>query len=337
MSTYITSEIFNELEKKLMLAKKSLLIISPYVTKNAAKRIIELVKNRNINKDCRLVTLPPGNEYIKGATDPEALFMLQKEGFKIRVLNNLHAKIYVIDEEVILLGSANFTSKGLGLIQEPNRELMIIDRLTSDELEAIENEFWNDSMKFDFDESTQKKIKEICEKYSEIKEKIYNLKDVFSEVFNIPQNPYEELLFKLKSQNIISNFSCIEKGMGKHAYIINDKNRVKIFRSQNHLKIQKYEEYFNYKIHSKSANNINARKVRAVIFMLEEPDRFICLPTTFVIENIIKKQNNKNKKYWHFQIVRTNEGIQLNVRTTKRKLSYEVSKYEGKMNYKFYK
>ena len=84
-------------------------------------RLISLLKNKNLY--LKFLTLTPGEEYITGATDLNAIMALQDFGFEVRMLPFLHAKIYIIDNKTLMLGSANFTNRGLGLGKTQNREI----------------------------------------------------------------------------------------------------------------------------------------------------------------------------------------------------------------------
>ncbi|MDF2650076.1 MAG: hypothetical protein K0Q73_5881 [Paenibacillus sp.] len=76
-------------------AEHEVFIVSPYVTKEVVAHFIK--QNKKVSTlNLRFVTRPPGIDYVTGATDPEALLLLQQAGFKIRMLPKLHAKLYVL-------------------------------------------------------------------------------------------------------------------------------------------------------------------------------------------------------------------------------------------------
>ncbi|WP_350643554.1 phospholipase D-like domain-containing protein, partial [Psychrobacter sp. HY3-MNA-CIBAN-0198] len=62
------------------------------------------------------------NDFAQGASDINALRECINNGFSVKALSNLHAKIYQIDQEIIFNGSANLTGKGLAIVNNSNLE-----------------------------------------------------------------------------------------------------------------------------------------------------------------------------------------------------------------------
>jgi uncharacterized protein YqfB (UPF0267 family) len=61
-------------------------------------------------------------DFAKGASDLNALRDCINNGYQVKALVNLHAKIYQIDHDTIFNGSANLTGKGLALVNNGNLE-----------------------------------------------------------------------------------------------------------------------------------------------------------------------------------------------------------------------
>jgi hypothetical protein len=61
-------------------------------------------------------------DFVKGASDLNALRDCINNGYQVKALVNLHAKIYQIDHDTIFNGSANLTGKGLALVNNGNLE-----------------------------------------------------------------------------------------------------------------------------------------------------------------------------------------------------------------------
>jgi hypothetical protein len=70
----LTNELIDRLIREIKKAKQKILIISPYVTKEAVECIVQYCKGKKLVLN--LVTLPPGLEYVTGATDPAALLLI---------------------------------------------------------------------------------------------------------------------------------------------------------------------------------------------------------------------------------------------------------------------
>jgi hypothetical protein len=97
----------------------NLTIISAYITTPAIEWIVEYIKPTcSVTVVGRL--LP--NDFISGGSDFTAVKLALSNGWDIRWLAALHAKIYLCDRDRIFVGSANFTTKGLKLSGHGNLE-----------------------------------------------------------------------------------------------------------------------------------------------------------------------------------------------------------------------
>lgn len=83
---------------------------------------------------CTIITRFDRDLFINGSSSIEALSLLNQAGVEIIALQNLHTKLYIIDNQIVFTGSANFTQKGLTenielllLIQEPEEALPFIN------------------------------------------------------------------------------------------------------------------------------------------------------------------------------------------------------------------
>lgn len=64
-------------------------------------------------------------DFIRGASDLNAVRMLLEQGHTVKSLSSLHAKIIYIDNKKVFLGSANCTGRGLGLVEHHNLEASV--------------------------------------------------------------------------------------------------------------------------------------------------------------------------------------------------------------------
>lgn len=96
-------ETFIELVKS---SKEKIYLSSPYIKFNIAKLIIDNKKN---NIDFRIMTkFTPSNLY-HNSLDIEAIELFKINSWKIKNMSNLHAKIYIFDNNAIIT-SANLTN-----------------------------------------------------------------------------------------------------------------------------------------------------------------------------------------------------------------------------------
>ncbi len=110
----VKSPIEPTLQTLLQEASREILIASPFINTEGVKLIEKKIEKKNEMQIFILTNLSAQN-IISNVTQPKAVLKLC-EGFKtasIFSLHRLHAKIYVIDERVSLITSANLTQGGL--------------------------------------------------------------------------------------------------------------------------------------------------------------------------------------------------------------------------------
>ncbi|TMO90386.1 phospholipase D family protein [Pseudoalteromonas ruthenica] len=108
-----------ELEKVLPSCEQ-LIVASAFVSFSGLQWLIDYLPQTNIKVIIIGRFLP--TDFISGASDLCALREAIKNGYEVRALSNLHAKIYQIDNYLIFNGSANLTGKGLSIVAYGNLE-----------------------------------------------------------------------------------------------------------------------------------------------------------------------------------------------------------------------
>lgn len=99
-------------------ARNRIWLASPYVSATVAKRL----KETSAECERRLLTAVNEASVRSGVLSAEALLELQTNGFEVASIDNLHAKLSLVDSWG-MLGSGNLTAAGLGLDGEGNVEL----------------------------------------------------------------------------------------------------------------------------------------------------------------------------------------------------------------------
>jgi hypothetical protein len=89
-------------------AEKSILVFTPYLDYTLVKLLSK--NERNIKKE--IVTSLEGENLFQRGYQLKALKDLSNSGVVIKNLDGLHAKVLLIDNEFISLGSQNFTARG---------------------------------------------------------------------------------------------------------------------------------------------------------------------------------------------------------------------------------
>jgi len=103
-------------------------IISPFIQESMSKFLVDST-NRGISS--QLITRFYREDFIRSVSSLTALKNLQAAGVEIYALKDLHAKLYLFDDNIAIIGSANFTGGGFG----NNIELSLY---IEDEYELIE-------------------------------------------------------------------------------------------------------------------------------------------------------------------------------------------------------
>ena len=63
------------------------------------------------------------SDLVSGASGVEVFEKLKSRGYKLNILPDLHAKVIIVDEQKLFLGSASITNSGLKLVPGGNREI----------------------------------------------------------------------------------------------------------------------------------------------------------------------------------------------------------------------
>lgn len=114
-----SSELTVQLEG-ILPSCNDLTIISAFMTQPATRWLSQLIyKNQ---PKVELIGRFSPIDFAKGASDLNALRDCINNGYKVKALINLHAKIYQVNHDTIFNGSANLTGKGLALVNNGNLE-----------------------------------------------------------------------------------------------------------------------------------------------------------------------------------------------------------------------
>jgi phosphatidylserine/phosphatidylglycerophosphate/cardiolipin synthase-like enzyme len=99
------------------IAESDLLLVSPFVKVQATDEVISTLQRRGMDRDVRvtLVTNLRPESILSAATDLEAVSRLETSlpRFELVHLPSLHAKVYIADNRVAVVTSANLTLPGI--------------------------------------------------------------------------------------------------------------------------------------------------------------------------------------------------------------------------------
>ena len=185
-SNLLGTEAFrNLLGESLKKAKKSVIIFTAYIKVIGIEWLEQQLKDKNIN--CTIVSRWQKSDLAQGSSDLDCYLFCKKNNWTFKILSDLHAKLMVIDDNELFIGSPNLTGKGMSLVPVANKEMgiktltteadkKIIKNLT-DEAITIDDEIynsikqWQESLKIikqpkypDFPQLVKDRIKESYDK-----------------------------------------------------------------------------------------------------------------------------------------------------------------------------
>ena len=131
-SNILGTEAFrNFLGQSLERANDEVIILSAFVKSIGIEWLEEKLNNKNVK--CTIISRWKKSDLAEGSSDLECYQLSKKNNWKFKVLKDLHAKIMLVDQKELFIGSPNLTGKGMYLIPVPNKEMGV-------KLEANEND-----------------------------------------------------------------------------------------------------------------------------------------------------------------------------------------------------
>ena len=73
-----------------------------------------------------------------GSSDLDCFTYCKDNNWELRILNDLHAKVMLIDDKDLFIGSPNLTGSGMSLIPVSNKELGIKTRAIYTDVKIID-------------------------------------------------------------------------------------------------------------------------------------------------------------------------------------------------------
>ena len=135
-SSLLNTETFrNLLGNALQNSTKSVIILSAYVKEIGVKWLTKKIKNKNIK--CTIVTRWNKGDLAQGASDLGCYALAKENGWSFKVLQDLHAKVMLVDDNILFLGSPNLTGRGMSLVPVSNEEIGIKVEALEQDLKII--------------------------------------------------------------------------------------------------------------------------------------------------------------------------------------------------------
>ena len=206
-SNILGTEAFrNLLAKSLSKAEKEVTILSAYVKVIGVEWLKENLTNKNIK--FVIIARWDKGDIAQGSSDLDCYKICKDNNWQFRILKDLHAKIMLVDNKDLFIGSPNLTGHGMSLIPVSNKEMGVKLDATSSDINIINNLIEESVV---IDDNIFEELKTWKNKLPEIKKqsfpsfpKIVNdkIRDNFGKVWvhNFPWSTIDDLL-NIKDMN----------------------------------------------------------------------------------------------------------------------------------------
>jgi len=135
-SSLLGTETFRDsLGTSLNQTTKSVIILSAYLTIPGLTWLKEKIKDKKIK--CTIVTRWNNSDLAKGSSDIECYSLAKKNGWTFKVLKDLHAKVMLVDYDILFIGSPNLTGRGMSLVPVSNQEIGVKLKAVDQDLKII--------------------------------------------------------------------------------------------------------------------------------------------------------------------------------------------------------
>ena len=123
-SNLLGTEAFrNLLGESLRDAKEQVIIFTAYIKTIGVEWLEKQLTNKNVK--CVLVSRWEKSDLAQGSSDLECYEICKKNNWQFKILNDLHAKLMLVDNKSLFIGSPNLTGKGMSLVPVSNKEMGI--------------------------------------------------------------------------------------------------------------------------------------------------------------------------------------------------------------------
>ena len=121
-SELLGTELFRQnLGEALRNIKNEIIIISAFIKLSGINWLVENIGSKNIK--CQIMGRFSASDLVNGSSDLDIYKILSEKNWELKFLNNLHAKIILIDKSLLFIGSPNLTGKGMKLAPVSNIEM----------------------------------------------------------------------------------------------------------------------------------------------------------------------------------------------------------------------
>ena len=135
-SSLLNTETFrNLLGNALENSTQSVVILSAYVKAIGVDWLKEKIGEKDIK--CTIVARWDKGDLAQGSSDLECYYLAKENGWTFKVLKDLHAKVMLVDDDILFVGSPNLTGRGMSLVPVANQEIGIKVQALEEDLKII--------------------------------------------------------------------------------------------------------------------------------------------------------------------------------------------------------
>jgi hypothetical protein len=120
-SRFIASGIGDALHAEAA-SSRSVVLVAPFITRQGIGGILSALRT---GARVEVFTRWRASDVAAGVSEPQVLQSIGEKKGTIRLIDSLHAKVFLFDERVAFVGSANLTVNGLGLASSGNLEALV--------------------------------------------------------------------------------------------------------------------------------------------------------------------------------------------------------------------
>lgn len=177
--------------------QKEIIVCSAFITIRGIEWFYNNLQNKDIK--CRVISRWNRGDLLSKVSDIEVYNFCKKIGWSFEIIENLHAKFYLMDNRDLISGSLNLTAKGFGLVPISNKEFgnyfEALDEdikninIFLDDTIVVTDEIFNEYKKYleDNKDFIIQKLPELPEKIKKLKEKKLTKLWVNDFLFNKPE------------------------------------------------------------------------------------------------------------------------------------------------------
>ena len=121
-TSLLGTETFRDaVARELNKAEEEIILISAFITKAGIEWFENQIKKKDIK--CTIIVRWKGSDLHSGSSDLISYEIANRNGWQLKILDDLHAKIICIDKKYLFIGSPNLTGRGMSLVPISNKEM----------------------------------------------------------------------------------------------------------------------------------------------------------------------------------------------------------------------